>query len=128
MPKRVDEELEALHIMHQTLQMMLQLMKDLGFEPSDVHEHQGMNRTKAATIQDERTDKLYQGYAEMLEQQEKLKIKIDTLMAKNEELLLSGAGTAGNLAAKGQLDPQGKKANNRKTKRRGNIRARPKRR
>lgn len=115
----MDERLEQLKIAHETLEMMIQLIKDLGFKPPlEISQYQGTNAEKATTLYDEKLMGVYQGYASMLEDREKLKIKIDSLTAQNVEIL-DAAGKNG--SAK-------KKASTRRAKRRGDPWDRPRKR
>lgn len=125
MPKKTNERLEELEIAHETLEMMIQLIKDLGFEPPfETAQYQGTNARKAATLHDERVIGIYQGYISILEEKEKLKIKIDSLMAQSAEIL----GAAEKSSIKGQSSPQQKKAITRKAKRKGDPWDRPRKR
>ncbi|KAL6893306.1 hypothetical protein GGI43DRAFT_386546 [Trichoderma evansii] len=121
MPKKTNERLEELKIVHETLEMMIQLIKDLGFEPPpDVSPYQGTTGDKAATLYGERLNDIYQGYATMLEDRERFKIKIDTFTAQNAEMPCTDK--------KKSSDPHQKTASKRRAKRRGNPWDRPKKR
>lgn len=123
MPIKKDERLEELEIAQETLEtleMMIQLIKALGFEPpSTISQRQGTTGAKAVTLQEEKLNNIYQGYASMLEDREKQKIKIDSLVAQNAKM----RGTA-----KEPSGSQQKKASSRRAKRRGNPWDRPRKR
>lgn len=114
---------------HETLEMMIQLIKDLGFlgsePPLETSQYQGTNAMKVATLHDERLIDIYQGYASMVEESKKLKIKIDSLTAQDAKLLCA---TEKNASAKEQSRPQQKKTVTRKAKRRGDPWDRPRKR
>jgi hypothetical protein len=126
MPKKTNERLEELKIVHETLEMMIQLIKNLGFEPPPItSQYKGTHGAKAATFDDEKLITIYQGYASMLEDRERFKMKIDLLTAQNAEIL----GVAEKKAsAKEPSRLQQKNASNRRAKRRGNPWDRPKKR
>lgn len=81
MPKHIDERLEDTRIMHETLQMMLELMEALGFKPQDVRQDQGieMGRTGTAALRDERITHLHKGYHDMVEQKNRLERTLASL-------------------------------------------------
>lgn len=117
MPKKTNERLEELKIAHETLEMMIQLIKDLGFEPPlETSQYQETIARKAATLHDERLIGIYQGYASMFEEKERLKIKINSLIAQDAEILGAAEKKA---SAKEQSGPQQKKTMRRRAKRRG---------
>lgn len=121
MPKKTNERLEELEIVHETLEMMIQLIKDLGFEPPpDVSPYQRINGEKAATLYGERLNDIYQGYATMLENRERYKVEIDAFTAQNAESPCTDM--------KKSSCPQQKTASKRRAKRRVNPWDRPKRR
>lgn len=128
MPKKTDERLEELEVVHGTLEMMIQLIKDLGFEPPPkISQYQGINGAKAATPHDERLNSIYKGYAGMLEDRERLKIKIDVLTAQNAEMACT-AGKKSVAEEPSDSHSQQNKASSRREKRRGNPWDRPKKR
>lgn len=89
MRKKTDERLEPTQIMHETLQMMLQLMKVLGFAPPNVHQDQGaeIDETGSANIRDERIANIYKGYYDMVEHKNRLEGILDSLERQNAEWL-----------------------------------------
>lgn len=117
MPKKTDERLEQLKIAHETQEMMIRLIKDLGFEPPPkICQHQETNGEKAATVRDEKLNAIYHGYTVMLEDRDKYKIEIDALVARDAEML-----------CKSEKESSAK-ASKRRARRRGNPWDRPKRR
>lgn len=107
--------------------MMIQLIKDLGFEPPlEISQHQGTTGATAATLHDEKLNDIYQGYAVMLENREKLRIKIDEVVAQDAEILCAAEKKKSSI--KEQSGPQQKKESNRRAKKRGNPWDRPKKR
>ncbi|KAK1252472.1 hypothetical protein MKX08_003659 [Trichoderma sp. CBMAI-0020] len=119
MPKKTDDRLEKLKLVHETLEMMIKLLKDLGFEPPlEISQYQGTNTEKAATLDNERLLSIYQGYASLLKDREKYQLEIDSLVAQNAE----------KLAAAVKNGPAKKKATTKRTKRRGGPWARPRKR
>ncbi|PNP41668.1 hypothetical protein TGAMA5MH_06455 [Trichoderma gamsii] len=126
MPKKTNERLEQLKMAHETLEMMIQLIKVLGFEPLlEISQYQETNAKKAAIHHGEKLVGIYQGYASMLEEREKYKTKIDSLAAPNAEIL----GAAEKIAStKDHSGLQGKKASTRRAKRRGDPWDRPRKR
>ncbi|KAL6790224.1 hypothetical protein GGI42DRAFT_219264 [Trichoderma sp. SZMC 28013] len=126
MPKKTDERLEELKLIHETLEMMIQLIKDLGFEPPpQISQHEGANREKTAAVYGDELNNIYQAYVAMHEDKERLKIKLDTLMTQNAEILCASREKS---SVKEELGPQQKKASNRRAKRKSNPWGRPKRR
>jgi hypothetical protein len=126
MPKKTNERLEQLKMAHETLEMMIQLIKDLGFEPPlEISQYQGTNAEKAATLHDERLIGIYQGYASMLEEREKFKFKIDLWVAQDAEILGVAEKNASIKEESGTLQ---KKASTRRAKRRGDPWDRPRKR
>ncbi|KAL7894580.1 hypothetical protein HDV63DRAFT_413978 [Trichoderma sp. SZMC 28014] len=124
MPKKTNERLEQLKLAHGTLEMMIQLIKDLKFEPPlESSQYQGTNATKAATLHDERIV-IYQGYASLLQETAKFKSKIDALESEIAEIL--GAAEK-NVCATEQSGLQQKKKI-RKAKRRGDPWNKPRKR
>ncbi|KAH8131561.1 hypothetical protein LI328DRAFT_160951 [Trichoderma asperelloides] len=128
MPKRTDERLEELEVVHETLEMMIQLIKDLGFEPPPkISQYQGPNGAKAASPHDERLNGIYEGYASMLENRERLKIKIYSLTAQNAEMACT-VGKKSVAEEPSDSHSQQNKASSRRAKRRGDPWDRPKKR
>ncbi|KAL6871361.1 hypothetical protein J3F83DRAFT_714269 [Trichoderma novae-zelandiae] len=99
--------LEELELVHGMYQMILQLLKDLGFSPADAHQHPKAYLPEAAADYEERRANIHKEFLEVAAETERVEMRIDALKKEDAE-------------RQGRSGVQKRTTQARKTRRKGN--------